>query len=292
MNTIPTTTFDALPSPVPAYAAIVQRALRPVRATANTAFRFTALQVPVGGARLRAFQRMMRAPMQDVPLTWIHVLATPLHTAIAADPRFPVSPLGIVHVHQTVERLAPLSPSDMVDLDVTLLPSIPTDRGLEVRIETVARRRGQVVWRGETLALQRAKRSPATPRPTPKPANTFADAVPSSRRTIAVPANTGRRYSRVSLDINPIHLGALAARPFGFPRAVVHGMWTVAEAVATLAPSSDAPLRLNVAFKKPILMPATVVFEQFEDGRWQVRSADRTLVHVVGQLEPLTHAGR
>lgn len=291
MLDLPTTVLHALPSPVAAYATIVRRAVLRPSVDTDATYRIRAVDVPVGGPRLRAFQRMMRAPTHAVPLTWMHVLATPLHTAIAADPRFPVSPLGIVHVRQLVERFAPVAPGDVVDLEVTLLPSIATEKGLEVRIETVARRGDAVIWRGETLALQRAKRAPSAPRPTPKPHPEPEQSLPTVRRTIAVPSNTGRRYSRVSLDINPIHLGRLAARPFGFPRAVVHGMWTVAEAVATLAPPTDAPVALTASFRKPILMPDTVVFEQFDDGEWHVRSEDRTRVHVVGALRSVRSGG-
>jgi acyl dehydratase len=32
------------------------------------------------------------------------------------------------------------------------------------------------------------------------------------------------------MDVNPIHLHAIAAKAFGFPRAIAHGMYTAARA--------------------------------------------------------------
>jgi acyl dehydratase len=49
-----------------------------------------------------------------------------------------------------------------------------------------------------------------------------------------VPADAGRRYAPLSGDWNPIHLNALAARLFGFRRAIAHGMWVKARCLAAL----------------------------------------------------------
>ena len=44
----------------------------------------------------------------------------------------------------------------------------------------------------------------------------------------------GRRYAGVSGDRNPIHMHALSAKAFGFPRAIAHGMWSQARCLAQL----------------------------------------------------------
>ncbi len=69
----------------------------------------------------------------------------------------------------------------------------------------------------------------------------------------------GRRYAAVAGDRNPIHQHALLARPFGFPRAIVHGTWTAARALAAfpeLLPSR--PRRIDVRFRAPVPLPSTV----------------------------------
>ena len=53
------------------------------------------------------------------------------------------------------------------------------------------------------------------------------------------------------------------AKPFGFPRAIAHGMWTKARCLAALR-LPDA-FTAEVRFKKPILLPAKVTFGEAED---------------------------
>ena len=73
-----------------------------------------------------------------------------------------------------------------------------------------------------------------------------------------LPGDLGRRYAAVSGDHNPIHLYPLTAKAFGFPRQIAHGMWSMARCVAALENRLPDTVRVDVAFKKPILLPGTV----------------------------------
>lgn len=81
-----------------------------------------------------------------------------------------------------------------------------------------------------------------------------ADAIPNA--VWHVPADMGRRYASVSGDVNPMHLSSLAAKAFGFPRALVHGMWTKAHVLAALEPRLPAAYAVDVVFSQPLLLPA------------------------------------
>src|SRR5699024_9354129 len=67
----------------------------------------------------------------------------------------------------------------------------------------------------------------------------------------------GQRYARVSGDYNPIHLNGLAAKGFGFPRQIAHGMYGASRALSAMDPRMDS-YRWDVSFAKPIVLPATV----------------------------------
>ena len=69
----------------------------------------------------------------------------------------------------------------------------------------------------------------------------------------------------VSGDLNPIHMHPLTAKAFGFPTAIAHGMWTKARCLAALHPRLPDHFRVEVQFRKPILLPATVQFGEEED---------------------------
>jgi acyl dehydratase len=103
----------------------------------------------------------------------------------------------------------------------------------------------------------------------------------------------GRRYGGVSGDLNPIHVHPLSARLFGFPSAIAHGMWTKARCLAALGPELPAAYTATVAFRKPILLPATVAFAEAAGSSpgaiaFGVRDANRGTVHLDGLVSPAT----
>ena len=72
---------------------------------------------------------------------------------------------------------------------------------------------------------------------------------------IHVPENLGRRYMKISGDFNFIHVHALLAKPFGFQRAIIHGMWSLAKGISC----APGPLSLvEAAFLRPIFLPSKV----------------------------------
>jgi acyl dehydratase len=68
----------------------------------------------------------------------------------------------------------------------------------------------------------------------------------------------GRRYAAVSGDVNPIHLHALTAKLLGFDRAIAHGMYTYARALAAFGPRLPGAGRSSVWFRRPLPLPSTV----------------------------------
>jgi len=55
-----------------------------------------------------------------------------------------------------------------------------------------------------------------------------------------------RRYARASGDLNPIHLDGDAARAVGLPRAILHGMWTLAQAAREISAAGGGPLSMKL----------------------------------------------
>ena len=106
-----------------------------------------------------------------------------------------------------------------------------------------------------------------------------------------VPEDAGRRYAKVSGDVNPIHLSGLTAKAFGFKRAIAHGMWVKGRALAALSGRLPEALTVDVAFRKPLMLPSTVVLATAPVGDgWDVavRNAESGTEHMVGTVRPLT----
>jgi acyl dehydratase len=88
--------------------------------------------------------------------------------------------------------------------------------------------------------------------------------------------------------MNPIHIHPLSARLFGFPTAIAHGMWTKARCLAALDPRLPAGFSVEVEFKKPILLPATVEFSEGETAKgiqFAVRGAGKGTPHLDGRVQ-------
>jgi acyl dehydratase len=221
----------------------------------------------------------------DLPATFPHVLAFPLHMALMADGRFPFGAVGLVHLSNRIVQRVPIAVGEALDLRVRATPLRPHPRGRTFSIVSEARVGGELAWEGESTMLRRGGGSgDAGDRE-----RAAAGEAPAAGAEWRLGADLGRRYASVSGDRNPIHMHALAAKPLGFPRAIAHGMWTKARCLAALEGRLPSAFAVEVRFRRPILLPSTVTFasETAGDGiGFGIRGARSGEPHLEGWIEP------
>ncbi|MEU3334006.1 MaoC/PaaZ C-terminal domain-containing protein [Streptomyces sp. NPDC006668] len=233
-------------------------------------------------ARLAAYERVCGFATGDdaLPLTYPHVLGFPLAMRLMSDRCFPLPLLGLVHTSVDITRRRSLPATGTYELAVYVGGLEPHRRGTEASVITEVRdgrEGGDVVWesRSTYLARHRTHAEPSAERAERAPLPVLAE--------WRLAGDVGRRYGAASGDRNPIHLHPLTARLFGFPRAIAHGMWTVARCLA--AHGAPDPVRVRAEFRAPVLLPGTVTYGA-EGGRFELRgSGDR--LHVSGRVDPL-----
>ncbi|KOV59946.1 dehydratase [Streptomyces sp. AS58] len=238
--------------------------------------------VPADPDRLAAYERVCGFPPGDgaLPLTYPHVLGFPLAVRLMSDRRFPLPLLGLVHTSVEITRRTVLPAAAEYELAVHVGAVAAHRRGTEATLVTEVRAGGQLVWESRSTYLSRHRTdAPPAERAAPDPLPVLAE--------WRLGADTGRRYGAVSGDRNPIHLHPLTARPFGFRRAVAHGMWTVARCLAE-HPAPEA-VRMRAAFRAPVLLPGTVQYAA-DGGRFELRRGERRFV--TGEVAPLGSDGR
>jgi acyl dehydratase len=239
--------------------------------------------VAVDRDRLAAYTRVCKFPLRDqLPPTYIHVLAFPLHLALMTDRRFPFPALGLVHVANEITHHRPVRVTEQLQIRVRATPLEPHPRGTQFTLRTEARVGEELVWEEGTTILKRGEGSGGG-RSTPEP----GEELPVTA-TWRLPGDLGRRYASVSGDMNPIHMHPLSAKAFGFPTAIAHGMWTKARCLAALHPRLPESFSVEVAFRKPILLPATVEFGEAERTAgiaFSVRGAGKGTPHLDGAVE-------
>lgn len=222
--------------------------------------------------------RAAPAPGPELPLTYPHILGFPLAARIMARRDFPLPMAGLVHTSIDITSHGRLTVHDRPELLVYAVELRPHRRGTEVVVATEARLDGETVWEERSTYLAR-HRVDADQGPSGGTGERAREAPLPPDEEWRLAADLGRRHARVSGDYNPIHLHPLTARPFGYRRAIAHGMWTVARCVAALPPAG----RVRAEFRTPVLLPTTVGFAT--DGpRFQVHS--RTGLHLTGTTSP------
>ena len=189
-----------------------------------------------------------------VPLPYPHLLAFPLHMEAMTSPQFPYPAVGTVHLENSITAHRALHPGEVVDVAVRVSAPRPHAKGRVVDFLAEVSAGGEVVWESTSTYLRRGRGDESAPE------GLDLDRTPVGTTEWRLPGDLGRRYAAVSGDRNPIHLYPVTAKALGFPRQIAHGMWSLARCVAALENRLPDAVTVDVAFKKPILLPGTVAF--------------------------------
>lgn len=214
-----------------------------------------------------------------LPATYPHMAAFGLHLSLMTDTAFPFAPMGLVHLRNSITQLRPITPDETFDVSVRAADLRPHPKGQLIDVLTDVSIGGDVVWRETTTLFSRGKGGGPEDSPAP------LDGVEAPQGAVqwSLPGDLGRRYGSISGDRNPIHLHPLTAKAFGFRSNIAHGMWTKANCLATLQSRLTGAFTVDVEFKKPILLPSTVMFGSTK------KSGGTITFGVVGAQKPTTH---
>lgn len=241
--------------------------------------------VAIDRAHLAAYRRVCGFGARDeLPGTYPHVLAFPLHLAILTDRRFPFPAVGLVHYANRITQHRPIRFDERLSFRVrtTGLERHPKGRSFELLSE--AHVSDELVWEDKSTILRRE----------PSDESESGEGATDDRGWPAsaqwrVERSIGRRYAAVSGDRNPIHVTSVAARLSGFPSVIAPGMWTKARSLAALEAHSPNAYTVDVRFERPIPLPASVAFGSRRDGRgreFAVHDEQTGKPHLTGTIEP------
>ncbi|WP_298441829.1 MaoC/PaaZ C-terminal domain-containing protein [Gordonia sp. (in: high G+C Gram-positive bacteria)] len=222
----------------------------------------------------------------QLPLTYLFVLQFPLAMEVMVADDFPFAAVGAVHAENRIERLRQIG----VDEPLTIATHAENLREhrkgmlIDVISEFYVGRELVATATGTFLKQQRTSLSDAERGPAPKDTTP-----PPPDRVLSVDLGLIRRYAAASGDRNPIHMADLSAKLFGFSRAIAHGMWSSAAAIANLEAQLPDAVVYSVRFGKPILLPAKVnLYTKRTDDGFEVSILNRKkgYPHLTGTLTP------
>jgi len=247
--------------------------------------------VKAEAADVAAYARVCGFSLRDtLPPTYPHMLAFPLHMAVMSDGSFPFGAVGLVHVENSITQKRPIGIDEEMTIRVRPTPLQPHPKGKTFSLETEVLVDGEVVWESTSTMLRRGKSNGDAPKAKGGKSFESLDADAPASAEWKLPGDLGRRYAGVSGDRNPIHMHSLTAKPLGFPGAIAHGMWTKARALAQLESELPDSFEVKVRFRKPVLLPARVLFAEQKSGDeilFALRDAKKGTPHLDGRVQPL-----
>ncbi|WP_217361670.1 MaoC family dehydratase [Aeromicrobium stalagmiti] len=233
---------------------------------------------------LEAFNEVCGFPRSEfLPAPYPHMAAFGLHMTLMTDTAFPFAPMGLVHLRNTIRQHRRIRVDETFDVTVSATDLRPHPKGSLIDIVTTVTVAGEVVWDEVMTLFSRHKGGAAETTAAPLAGIEAPDGVVQWK----LAGDLGRRYGAISGDRNPIHLYPLTAKAFGFPTNIAHGMWTLARSLSAVQNRLPETFTNDVEFRKPILLPGTVVFGSRQDGdllTFGVKGAKKPVTHLVGRV--------
>ncbi len=225
-----------------------------------------------------------------VPLTYPFALTFPAVMSLVTGFDFPFAAMGSVHTENHITQYRPIAVTDTVGVRVHADNLREHRKGLLVDLVTDVSVGGDfqdAAWHQVTTFLHQQRTSLSDE---PKPPLPKQPKLPPPDAVLRITPALIRRYAVVSGDHNPIHTNPVAARLFGFPTVIAHGMYSAAAVLANIEGRLPDTVRYCVRFGKPVTLPATtgLYIDERDDG-WDIslRNIGKGYPHLTGTVRAL-----
>jgi acyl dehydratase len=222
-----------------------------------------------------------------VPLTYPFALTFPTVMSLVTGFDFPFAAMGSVHIENQITQYRPILVSDTVSVRTHAENLREHRRGLLVDIVTDVNIGNETAWHQVTTFLHQQKTSLSDePKPPPQKQPKFGP----PNAVLRITPGQIRHYASVGGDHNPIHTNPIAAKLFGFPTVIAHGMFTAAAVLANIEGQLPDAVKYSVRFAKPVVLPARagLYVDRISDG-WQLtlRNISKGDPHLTGTVTAL-----
>jgi acyl dehydratase len=203
-----------------------------------------------------------------LPLTYPFALTFPTVMSLVTGFDFPFAAMGSVHIENHITQYRPIAVTDTVGVAVHAENLREHRTGLLVDIVTDIKVGNDVAWHQVTTFLHQ-QRTSLSDEPKPEPQKQPKLGPPNA--VLRITPGQIRHYASVGGDHNPIHTNAIAAKLFGFPTVIAHGMFSAAAVLTNIEGQLPDAVRYSVRFAKPVVLPARagLYVERVTDG-WEL----------------------
>jgi MaoC like domain len=189
-----------------------------------------------------------------MPILYPHVIASSIYMNMLTHKLFPFGLVGSLHLRNHIIQHRQINIDGTFDIKVEVIEQRVVKQGMEFDFTISILIDKERVWESISTWLTRGKfgkeyeNSPnAEILKTEPEAKHFAD--------LYIPKNIGKKFAKITLDYNPIHISRILASLFGLKRDVAHAMWASGNALGKLSDVIyDKPTRIDLAFKGPLFL--------------------------------------
>jgi acyl dehydratase len=222
-----------------------------------------------------------------VPLTYPFALAFPTLMSLVTAFDFPFAAIGAIHTENHITQYRPITVTDTVGIKVHAENLREHRKGLLVDLVTDISVGNDKAWHQVTTFLHQQRTSLSDE---PKPPPQKQPKLPPPCAVLRITPGQIRRYAAVGGDHNPIHTNPIAAKLFGFPTVIAHGMFSAAAVLANIEARLPEAVSYSVRFGKPMVLPAQagLYVERVDDG-WNLalRNIAKRYPYLTGTVRAL-----
>jgi acyl dehydratase len=226
-------------------------------------------ELTIDPANVAAYANVTGLRFADaVPLTYPFALTFPTVMSLVTGFDFPFAAMGSVHIENHITQHRPILVTDTVSVRVHAQNLREHRRGLLVDIITDVNVGNETAWHQVTTFLHQQRTSLADE---PKPPPQKLPKLGTPNAVLRITPGQIRHYASVGGDHNPIHTNPIAAKLFGFPTVIAHGMFSAAAVLANIEGQLPGTVKYSVRFAKPVVLPARAGLnvDRTSDG-WQL----------------------
>ena len=248
----------------------------------------TVEELPIDHANVAAYAAVTGLRYgNNVPLTYPFALTFPTMMSLVTGFDFPFAAMGSVHLENHITQYRPIAATDTVGVRVHAENLREHRKGLLVDLVTDVSVGNDVAWHQVTTFLHQQRTSLSDE---PKPPPQKQAKLPPPSAVLRITPSRIRRYAVVGGDHNPIHTNPVAAKLFGFPTVIAHGMFSAAAVLANIEARLPDAVKYSVRFAKPVVLPATAglyVDEGAEGWELVLRNIAKGYPHLTGTVRAL-----
>jgi acyl dehydratase len=248
----------------------------------------TVEELPIDRANVAAYAAVTGLRYgNNVPLTYPFALTFPTMMSLVTGFDFPFAAMGSVHLENRITQYRPIAATDTVGVRVHAENLREHRKGLLVDLVTDVSVGNDVAWHQVTTFLHQQRTSLSDE---PKPPPQKQPKLPPPSALLRITPSRVRRYAVVGGDHNPIHTNPIAAKLFGFPTVIAHGMFSAAAVLANIEARLPDAVEYSVRFAKPVVLPASAGFYVDEGANgWELalRNIAKGYPHLTGTVRAL-----